>query len=244
MRSRRKFLALAGLPVLGFALLACSAGDTYVTTGAMAEGISVTGEGRVSGTPDKATLRLGVRVEAPSVEEARDQAARLQSAIIDSVRANGVQARDTQTSNFSITPLYSGDSARSIRAYQVTNTLAIEIKQLATVSKVIDDATRAGGNNVTVQGLQFGIEDPEKLREEARKLAMDQAKKRAQETARNAGVDLGKPISISEGFSGGIYDQSGIAASIPAPRTGQVDTPIESGQLDVVVTVQVVYRIQ
>ena len=225
----RLVLALAAASVLVLFAAGCSGeGDTIVSTGGPSEGISVSGEGKVSGAPDIATVRLGVRVEAATVEEARDRAAQLQAAIIESVKANGVEANDAQTSNFNISPVYSGDPTRTIRAYQVTNTLAIEIKKLATVSKVIDDASRAGGNSVTVQGLQFGIEDPEKLREEARKLAMEQAKKRAEETARNAGVSLGKPISISEGSSGGVYDQSGFPGAIPAPRTGSglaVDTP-------------------
>jgi uncharacterized protein YggE len=239
----RTVFALGAATISAVIAIGCSGGgDTYVTSGGPSEGISVTGEGKVSGAPDIATVRLGVRVEAASVEEARNQAAELQQAIIDSVKANGISDDDAQTSNFNIQPVYGGDPNRTIRAYQVTNTLAIEIKKLATVSKVIDDAARAGGNSVTIQGLQFGIEDPERLREEARKLAMEQAKKRAEETARNAGVNLGKPISISEGFSGGVYDQVGI----PAPRTGSglaSDTPIQSGRLDVIVNVQVVYRI-
>jgi uncharacterized protein YggE len=71
---------------------------------------------------------------------------------------------------------------------------------------------------------------------------MDQAKARAAQTAKNAGVSLGKPISISEGYSGGVYDAAAPVAGGPATRA-DIPTPIESGSLDVVVNVQVVYRI-
>jgi uncharacterized protein YggE len=125
----------------------------------------------------------------------------------------------------------------------VTNTLVLTVRELPSLSKIIDDATRAGGTNTTVQGLSFGIDDPEELKAAARELAIEQAKKRAEDTARIAGVSLGKPISISEGFYGGSFDA--VAPQTAGPRTGVADTPtpIESGELDVVVTVQIVYRI-
>jgi uncharacterized protein YggE len=238
----RLVLALIAASSLALTAVACSDGDTYVTSGAPSEGISVTGEGRVSAAPDIATLRLGVRVEAATVAEAREQAAQLQTAILNSVKDNGVESKDLQTSNFSIQPLYTADSSRAIRGYSVTNTLSLKVRKLADVSKIIDDATAAGSNNITVQGLTFGIDDPEEIKAEARKLAMDQAKQRAKETADNAGVSLGKPISISEGYSGGVYDTALPVAAGSATRA-DAPTPIESGSLDIVVNVQVVYHI-
>ncbi len=239
----RSFLALIAASFLAVAAVACgSEGDTVISTGGPSEGISVSGEGRVSAAPDIATINLGVRVEAGTVEEAREQAAQLQTAILNSVKDNGVESKDLQTSNFSIQPVYTSDS-RTIRAYSVSNTLAVKVRKLADLSKVVDDATKAGGSSATVQGLSFGIDDLEKVKTEARKLAMEQAKRRAEETAKNAGVDLGKPISISEGYSGGAYDAAFPTASGPSTRTADTPTPIESGSLDVVVNVQVVYRI-
>jgi uncharacterized protein YggE len=244
MFGSRSILALFAASSLTVASVACSGGgDTIVTTAGPSEGISVSGEGRVSATPDIATVRLGVRVEAPTVEEAREQAAQLQTAILNSVKDNGVESKDLQTSNFSIQPLYTADPARAIRGYSVTNTLALKVRKLADVSKILDDATKAGSNNITVQGLTFGIDDPEEIKAEARKLAMEQAKKRAQETADNAGVDLGKPISISEGYSGGVYDAAVPMAAGAASRAADTPSPIESGSLDIVVNVQVLYRI-
>lgn len=239
----RSLLALIAASALALAAVACgSEGDTIVSTGGPSEGISVSGEGRVSAAPDIATVRLGVRVEAATVEEAREQAAQLQTAILNSVKDNGVEAKDLQTSNFSIQPVYTTDS-RTIRAYSVSNTLSVKVRKLADLSKVVDDAAKAGGSAASVQGLSFGIDDPEEIKTEARKLAMEQAKQRAEETAKNAGVNLGKPISISEGYSGGIFDAAIPQASGPSTRTADTPTPIESGSLDVVVNVQVVYRI-
>ena len=231
------------LLIAAFVTAGCAGeGDTIVSSGGPSEGINVTGEGRVSAAPDIATIRLGVRVEAATVEEARERAAQLQTAVVDAVKGNGIENRDVQTSNFSIQPVYSGDPTRSIRAYAVTNTLSLKVRELTSLSKVIDDATRAGSTSTTVQGLSFGIDEPEQLKAAARELAIEQAKQRAEDTARVAGVSLGKPISISEGYHGGSFDG---AAQASAPRTSTADTPtpIESGELDVVVTVQMVYRI-
>jgi uncharacterized protein YggE len=240
----RSLLALVAAPALALSAIACdSGGDTYVTTGGPSEGISVSGEGRVSAAPDIATVLLGVRVEAATVEDAREQAAQLQTAILGSVKDNSVDSKDLQTSNFQISPLYTADSSRAIRGYSVTNTLSLKVRKLSDLSKIIDDATKAGSNNITVQGITFGLDDPEGLKTEARKLAIEQAKQRAEDTAKEMGVSLGKPISISEGYSGGVYDSAVPMAA--APRTGAADTPtpIESGSLDVVMNVQIIYRI-
>ena len=204
---------------LGLAVLGCDDGNTVVNAGGgPAEGISVSGEGRVSAAPDIATIRLGVRVEAATVEEARERAAQLQTAVLDAVKGNGVESKDVQTSNFSIQPVYSGDPSRTIRAYAVTNTLALTVRKLGSLSKIIDDASRAGGTNTTVQGLSFGIDDPEELKAAARELAIEQAKQQAEDTARIAGVSLGKPISISEGYYGGKFDAGLTEASAPRPE--------------------------
>src|SRR5688572_1054877 len=68
--------------------------------------IEVSGEGRVSVAPDVADLRLGVSMSRPSVEELRDEAARLMAAILGAVQSTGVETRDIRTSMLSVQPRY------------------------------------------------------------------------------------------------------------------------------------------
>jgi uncharacterized protein YggE len=236
-------LVMVGL--LGFTALACDNGDTIIQDSGNQYGISVQGTGRASGVPNIAALTLGVQVERPTVEEAREQAATLQRAIIDSLKANGVAEKDIRTQQFSIQPQYDPPTPTRtqppIRGYLVTNVLRIEIRDLNTTSKAIDDATRAGGNNTVVRGISFTIDEPAELQSEARELAVEDARRRAEELARHSGASLGGVISVSESIGGATPTDVVIA-----PRTGvaQADTPIQAGELDVVVTVNVVYAIE
>ena len=108
-------------------------------------------------------------------------------------------------------------------------------------SKVIDDAVSAGGNNVVVQSIAFSIEDPTKLREAAREEAMKDVRARATQLARLSGVNLGGPISISEGSA------VTPVTYLSAPRTGgaaEASTPIQPGDLEIAVNVSVLYEIK
>ena len=70
---------------------------------------------------------------------------------------------------------------------------------------------------------------------------MKQARARADELAKAAGVSLGKVTSISESTAGAVPQ---FASSVARQAAVAVDTPIVSGELEVRVNVQVTYGIQ
>lgn len=71
------------------------------------------------------------------------------------------------------------------------------------ISDIIDGSVSLGANQVG--DIQFVIDDPEKLKEEARDKAIANAKERAQSIATATGLRLGKVISFSEGVSSQVY---------------------------------------
>jgi len=227
-------------------LSACSGGgDTIVNSeGATTTGINVSGTGRASGTPDTVVLQLGVQAEARTVAEARDLAARAAQGVIDSLKKNGVDDRDIRTVQFDIQPQFDAGvrGTPTVRAYRVSNVLSVKVRKIDNAGKVIDDAAAAGGNNTVVQSIAFSIDDPTKLEARAREAAVKEARDKAEQLAKLGGVKLGNPITITEG--GGPQPIFINAAALVAPRTGGDSTPIQSGQLDVTITVSVLYRIE
>ena len=229
--------------------VACGDGDTVINSEAGATGVTVNGTGRAVGTPDVAILQLGVDVEQPTVEAARDAAARALESVLLSLRGNGVEEKDLQTVQFSVSPVYDftpagpgQPSRQTVRGYRVSNTVRATIRQIAQAGKAIDDATRAGGNVVVVRGVSFTIDDPAELQKAAREEAVRDARDRAEELARHSGVGLGRLVSIVE-VSGG---QPIIQNQLRAPATGVQDasTPIQGGELEVEVTVNAVWAIE
>jgi hypothetical protein len=242
MRRYIALLSIAGLLLLALLGAACE-GDkvTVATQQSQSMGISVGGEGKVSGAPDIAVLTLGVSALAPSVKDARDQAATAMNGIVDSIKGNGVDGKDIQSTQFSIQPEYDyrGDT-QELRGYRVTNIVTARLRDIDNTGKVIDDAVAAGGDLTQVQGIDFTIDDPSKLQDEARAEAVEDAQTKAERLADLAGVKLGKPLSISE---------SGVASPMPSREAllgGAASdvSPIEPGEMEVTLDVQVLYAIE
>jgi uncharacterized protein len=244
MRRYIALLSIAGLLIVALLGAACGRDRVTVNTQqAQSSGISVGGEGKVSGAPDIAVLTLGVSALAPSVKDARDQAASAMNGIVDSIKGNGVDAKDIQTTQLSIQPEYNyRDNNQELSGYRVTNTVTAKLRNIDNTNKVIDDAVAAGGDLTQIQGISFTIDDPAKLRDEARQKAVADAKAKAQRLAELSGVGLGKVMSISETFTAPPVTLA--RDTLMAPATGPGPTTIETGEMDVVVTVQVLYAIE
>lgn len=245
----KKIIALAGMALLPLALVAAVCGDetTRIETppGGQATGISVTGEGKVTAAPDLAIITLGVSVLRPTVAESRDAAATSLQGMIDAMRALGVEEKDIQTSNVSIYPEYDyrGDT-QTLRGFRVDNTVTAKIRNLDNTSEIIDRAVDAGGNDTSIQGIAFTIDDPESLREQARRDAVEDAKRKAETLANASGTSVGSPISIVEGsvaYPQPLYAER--AALDDAAQAGG-STPIQEGELDVIVNVTVTWSIE
>ena len=206
--------------------------------------VRVSGTGMVAGNPDVVVLSIGVSVERDSVKQARTEAAEAMGGVIESLKSNGLLDTDIQTQHFSIHQRYDySKGRREFRGYNVTNTVSAKIRDLDTVGNVIDDAAEAGGDLVEINSIQFTIEDPTTLKMQARVAAMQDAQAKAQTLATEGGVALGKPISISE--SGDFYPPGPVSFDFAfADEAAAIETPIQSGQLQITVRVNVTYEIE
>ncbi len=208
--------------------------------------IHVMGSGSVTGEPDIATLNLGVSVEKETVAEAREEAASAMTALIDSLKANDIAEEDINTENFSIYPRYDyTEGGRVLRGYSVNNTVRAKVRELDTLSDVIDDAAEAGGDYIVVNSIQFMIEDTTEFQKQARSLAVKNAEAKAQTLADAGGVTLGKPVTITENT----YFESPpipfpVAEAAFADDSARTSTPIAPGELTVTVNITVVYEIE
>ena len=239
------FLAIGTLLILALTACDVNIASEVLSSSTTDRAIHVTGSGSVTGEPDIATLDLGVSVEQETIAEAREEAASTMTALIASLKANNVAEKDIKTENFSIHPQYDyTDNGRILRGYRVNNTVRAKIRELATLSDIIDAAAGAGGNNIVINSIQFMIDDTTPLQTQARSLAVKDAEAKAQTLAEASGVTLGEPITITEStyFEGPpIPFATAEAAFDDAARTS---TPIVAGELTVTVNVTVVYEIE
>ena len=182
--------------------------SAHAAYGSDGTGIWVSGEGTISVAPDLAMLDFGVETRAPNVSEANSQASIAMDAVIEALKARGVNEEDIQTSRFSIYPRYDyieeeKDGVRSSRevlvGYRVRNSGTVKLRDLDTVGEVIDEVVTAGGDNVRISDINFTLEDPKPKMAELREMAVKDAKAKAEHLAELSDVSVGRLIYISEG---------------------------------------------
>jgi uncharacterized protein YggE len=205
------------------------------------QAIVVTGTGRVGVAPDTAVLTLGVESQAATLAEATSDAARRMAAVVARIKALGVADRDIATVSYSVDPRTApGDPARRdepprIVGYQVTNLAQVTVRKLPDAGRILDAAVAAGAN--AVRGIRFTLADPASAQAQARAEAVREALAKASQLAAAAGVKPGDVLLIREVSGGQPVPVRAMAMRMEA-------TPIEPGQLDVVVTVELRQAIQ
>ena len=207
--------------------------------------ITVVGEGKTSIKPDIARVNIGVEVMKPTVQEASAQNKASVEAVLAALEAAGVDAKDIQTSGYSVyVERYGpeGPLPENDLRYRVSNNVNVKIRDLESVGTLLDAAIEAGANNI--YGVEFALDDPGEAQSQARAKAMENARGKAEELAGLAVVELGKIVSISEiiGSSGGFYSGM-MAASSYMGQGGGGGAPISPGELEVTYQIQVVYGI-
>ena len=202
--------------------------------------ITVTGEGIVTAAPDIATVSLGVTSQGATAAEAMAANTAALSAVLERVKAAGVEDRDIQTSTLNLNPNWSnsdGSSMPMIQGYVATNVLQIRVRDLAKLGGVLDAAITDGAN--TLNGVSFGLAEPEPAMDEARKAAVAKARARAELLTGAAGVGLGRIVSISEG--------GGYAPPMPMYRMeaalAAAPVPVEGGEVGVTANVTITWEI-
>ena len=232
-----------GVVILFFGLFAgCTIQPGTVELVSQAKGISVSGEGKISATPDLAILRLGVEARAPTAEEARQQAAKGMEAIMAALKGLGIADKDIQTQRLSITPFSERQGERTVRGFLASNLVQVKVRNLDLVGKAVDGAVAAARDLVRVEGVNFTIEDPSTLQTQAREKALADARAKAEAFAKGTGVSLGRPLSISEG--GFRVPAIPVALGRGGELAAEAPTPISPGEMEIVLTVQIVYAIQ
>jgi hypothetical protein len=205
--------------------------------------IVVSGEGKVTAIPDIATIDLGTTTDRSTVAEAQKENTRIMNAVIQKLGELSVEKKDVQTQNYSISPRYDYNEGRTtLRGYTVSQNLHVKIRNLDRVGDIIGAAGALGVNQIG--GISFTIDEPEKLKAEARELALKNAKAKADALAKVVGIKLRRVVSFQESGSEPYpMPMYGLAKADMAMGMGGGPS-VEAGSTDVVVNATVTYEIE
>lgn len=250
LRVRSARFGILAVLLIGFSMLAspmASAQSTPVPGAETIRTISVSGTGTVKVDPDTARLDLGVVSNNESLEVAQTEVSEGLAAITAVLTDAGILPEDIATTSYTVYPIAEYDRDGNyvgIERYEVSSGFSIIVRDTESVGTVLDAAVGAGANNVW--GISFYVEDPSSAASQARSLAVEDARAKADELATASGMVVTNVVSISETSSPAPmpvdFDLGRGGADMVASEAAAV--PVSPGQSEVRVDLQITFEIE
>lgn len=200
------------------------------------------GEGKVYTKPDVAFVGFSVVTQGTRINDVQDTNSKKMNKVITFLKSSGIEEKDIKTTNYSLYPqyIYEGYRIPQITGYQINQTVSIKIRDLDKIGEILQGVVEVGINQVN--SFYFGVENDEELKEQAREIAIKDAKEKAEKLASQIGLNLKKIVGFSEttnGYPVPMYDKAeyGMGGGSGSPN-------IEAGENEIAVNVTLTYEIE
>jgi hypothetical protein len=177
--------------------------------------ISFDGTGEVSAAPDLATVNFTIREDATDVKNAQNKVTAKESVVLSFLEKSGIAQKDIKTESYNSYPKYEYQNAvcpqytpvsgsaiycpsgkQVLIGYEVSEYISVKIHDLAKAGEIVKGI---GAVEISeISGPDFSIENEDQLKEQARKIAIDDAKAKAKTLSADLGVRLVRIVSFSE----------------------------------------------
>lgn len=199
--------------------------------------ITVSGNGKVSVTPDLIILKFSVKTTDWNVSKAVEKNAVNSQFVFDALKNSGVDINDVSTSDYKILQ----DNSRAVPGqYTVTNTISVIIRNTEITGQVIDAAVKSniGANGLT--SFDYSISDNSSALRQARTAAIQDAQDAAALLAGASGCKVGKVISINENHS----SKSKSSAISFSRASAEANTSILPAEVNITSNVTITYELE
>lgn len=205
--------------------------------------VRVVGTADVKIVPDRAVIDLGVEKQNPSAAAAKQAADAASRKIIAALRANGVDAKDIQTTYLSLQPQSYVRKGVRISYFVAAQTLTVTVRDLPRLDSLLESLIKAGGNRI--DSIRYETSDLRKYRDQARDLAMKAAREKAKAMAKALGQQIGKAQMIDEvpQYS---YGSAGMLSNVSyesVSKLTRAEASTAAGQQDISASVVVSFEL-
>jgi len=199
--------------------------------------LAVSGIGEVDASPDSALVRVGFEDIQDNLQQAlRNVTSAVDRALAALTRMGMINEQDIKSTSFYMQAQrnYGYDSRQVHSNYQVSTSYEISVSDIKKVSDVVESLAKSGDKMLSINGIEMLVSNSKDLQNQAYRLAIQNARARAEILAEEAGVRLGGIHRISTITSNGNFGMKDFAAS------SQIYI---SGSSRISSSVEVVYRI-
>ena len=204
--------------------------------------ISISGEGKIKVTPDIAVIQLGVQNNGKDAKEVKTLNDVTIDKVIKYIKKFNIPTSDYQTAQMSLYKNY--DYEKKKYSYQANQTISVTLKDISNYDVFMMDVMETGIN--VINGVEFKSSKMETYETEARKKAILNAKKKADDyVSVLVGQKVGKAILISDNsftnFPQPVYMAKGMMmdAEAAAPRE-----TLAVGEIEIICTVNVSFVLE
>lgn len=213
---------------------------------AAARTITVSGTAEILTAPDCFEISAGFEVQTTDLDDARDESKRRAAALLAVADKHGVKPIDVQTHQLSLQPRYDnnyGEHRKRI-GYEASRSMTLTLHDIDLVEAVLYDLAAAGANRI--DRVEFRTSALTEKRAEARVLAVEAAKKKAQAMAGALGQQIGEPLRIDEGGDSSWSPYGMNVANnyvLNNETAAQVSETVAAGKIQVRAGVSVVFKL-
>ena len=230
-------IGAASLPTAAEAQQAASISQSIAGTR-----LDINATGEVTRVPDIANITAGVTTRAATAGSALQQAATRMARVRAALKRAGIEDRDLQTSNISLSPeyKYADNQAPRIVGYSASNQLSVRFRDIARAGAILDVLVAEGANSLS--GPTLSVDRPEAALDEARAKAVASGRARAELYARSMGLRVARTVAVTE---------TGSYTPAPPPmpmmmeaRAQAADTKVDPGEQKLQVNLTMTFELQ
>jgi len=205
--------------------------------------VSTSGEGMAQAAPDRAWITVSAESRAPSPSEAQRRNVELMRPVQDALRAARVPDEAIRTVGYDLQQEFDFVNGKRVsRGYLARNSIEIRVDDVTRVGEFLEIVVKQGATSVS--GLRFDLKDQAKLEREAVRLAVTNARLKAEAAAAGAGRTLDRLVRIEEA--------GGAAPPVPMPQfralavqaADATAPPVAIGQIEVRAQVTVTFSLK
>jgi len=156
--------------------------------------VSVSGEGIVKAVPDIVTINVQVEHKGQNPKTIKQNNNNVINDVLQYIKSLKISSKDVKTPYLRLNKNY--DYQTKTYNYVASQNVVIKLKDISKYEALMDGLLERGINRI--DGVNFSSSNEEKLKSEARKKAILNAKTKAEEYAEVLHQTIGKAISISE----------------------------------------------
>ncbi len=218
--------------------------------------ITVDGKGEIFAKPDVATFNFTVNSKEDNAVTAQSSAATRINAIVDYLKSKGIDEKDIKTTGYYLNPRYEYPDVRctefgcpptsdpKLIGYEVSQSIDVKVRNTNDAGMLIAGVGEQGATNVS--GLNFTIDDEDALKADARKIAIDDAKAKAELLAKELGVTIVRMNGYWEdqgNYPGPMYGYGGDMMNAGMTKEQSV-SQIPTGENTITSMVHITYEVR